>query len=47
MERVGADDIRAVLEEALESTEDQSNIAALTRILKHLDTNPLNTLGRS
>jgi hypothetical protein len=47
MERVGADDIRAVLEDALESTEDQNNIAALRRILKHLDVGSLETLGRS
>jgi hypothetical protein len=47
MERVGAEDIRAVLEEALESAEDENNIAALRRILKHLDSGPLDTLGRS
>ena len=47
MERVGADDIRAVLQEALESAEDENNIAALRRILKHLDLGPLETLGRS
>ena len=47
MERVGADDIRAVLEEALESAEDESNIAALKRILTHLDSGPLDTLGRT
>ena len=47
MERVGADDIRAVLEEALESAEDEKNIAALERILKHLDLGSLDTLGRS
>ena len=47
MERVGADDIRAVLEDALESAEDANNIAALKRILKHLDSGPLNTLGRA
>ena len=32
MERVGADDIRAVLQDALESAEDDSNIASLGRI---------------
>ncbi|WP_411289875.1 BLUF domain-containing protein [Sphingorhabdus sp.] len=37
MERVEADDIRAVLNDALLSSEDQANVAALTRILKHLD----------
>jgi hypothetical protein len=47
MERVGADDIRAVLQEALESAADENNIAALRRILKHLDSGPLDTLGRS
>ncbi len=46
MERVGADDIRAVLQEALESAEDENNIAALGRILGHLDSGPLDTLGR-
>lgn len=47
MERVGADDIRAVLEDALESAEDDRNIAALQRIIAHLDSGPLDTLGRS
>lgn len=46
MERVGADDIRAVLQDALDSTEDAENIAALKRILGHLDSGPLDTLGR-
>ena len=46
MERVGADDIRAVLHDALQSAEDESNIAALRRILEHLDSGPLDTLGR-
>jgi hypothetical protein len=47
MERVGADDIRAVLQEALESAEDENNIAALKRILEHLDSGPLDTLHPS
>lgn len=47
MERVDADDIRAVLEDALESTEDENNIAALRRILAHLASGPLPTVGRS
>jgi hypothetical protein len=47
MERVGADDIRAVLQEALESAEDDNNIAALRRILEYLDSGPLNTLHLS
>jgi hypothetical protein len=37
MERVEPDDIRAVLQDALDSTEDEINIAALKRILAHLD----------
>jgi hypothetical protein len=36
-----------VLQEALESAADENNIAALRRILKHLDSGPLDTLGRS
>ena len=47
MERVGADDIRAVLQDALESAENENNIATLTRILTHLDLGSLDTLGRS
>jgi hypothetical protein len=47
MERVGADDIREVLNDALESAEDENNIAALKRILDHLDTGSLDSLGRS
>ena len=46
MELVGADDIRAVLEDALESAEDENNIAALKRILAHLDSGPLDSIGR-
>ena len=46
MERVEADDIRAVLRDALESTEDESNVAALRRILDHLGSAPLVSLGR-
>lgn len=47
MEPVGADDIRAVLHDALESAEDERNIAALKRILEHLDTSPLETSRRN
>ena len=47
MERVGADDIRAVLQDALESAEDVTNIAALTHILQHLDLGRPDTLERS
>lgn len=46
MERVPADDIRAVLQDALESAQDKNNIAALNRILEHLDSGPLDTVGR-
>ncbi|QXQ08279.1 BLUF domain-containing protein [Sphingosinicellaceae bacterium] len=47
MEQVKADDIRAVLQDALGSTEDENNVAALRRILEHLDSGPLDSLGRS
>ena len=47
MEQVEADNIRAVLLDALESAEDQNNVAALRRILDHLDSKPFDTLGRS
>ncbi|MEE4361552.1 MAG: BLUF domain-containing protein [Pseudomonadales bacterium] len=47
MERVEAEDIRAVLQDALGSTEDEHNVAALTRILEHLASAPLASLGRS
>ena len=46
MERVEAEDIRAVLQDALESAEDENNVAALKRILDHLASGPLNSLGR-
>jgi len=47
MELVEADDIRAVLQDALGSTEDENNVAALRRILEHLGSAPLASLGRS
>jgi hypothetical protein len=47
MERVGADDIREVLQDALESAEDENNVAALKRILDHLATRSLSSLGRA
>jgi len=47
MELVAADDIRSVLQEALESATDESNIAALTRIIAQLDAGPLPSLGRA
>ena len=46
MELVDADDIRAVLEDALESAEDENNVAALTRIIAHLDSGFLPSVGR-
>ena len=46
MEPVGPDQIRSVLQDALESNEDANNIAALKRILAHIDSGPLDTLGR-
>jgi hypothetical protein len=46
MERVDADDIRDVLEDALESAEGENNIAALKRILDHLATRSLDSLGQ-
>lgn len=45
MELVEADDIRAVLHDALETAEDENNIAALERILQHLDSAPLAKFG--
>lgn len=47
MEHVEADDIRAVLQDALESAEDENNVAALQRILAHFDAGPLPSVGRS
>lgn len=41
MERVKAEDIRTVLHDALGSTEDERNVAALKRILEHLALWPL------
>jgi len=47
MERVGADDIRAVLQDALGSAEDDNNIAALKRILEHIDSGRLDRFQQS
>ncbi len=47
MERVAADDIRAVLNDALESTEDEHDISALRRILEHLTLASLASPGQS
>lgn len=47
MERVGAEDIREVLEDALETAENSANVAALKRILEHLESGSLQSIGRS
>ncbi|WP_456685805.1 BLUF domain-containing protein [Bradyrhizobium sp. P5_C11_2] len=47
MEKVEAEDIRAVLQDALESAEDKNNVAALKRILEHFASGPLDSIGRS
>ena len=47
MEKVEAEDIRVVLEDALESAEDENNVAALKRILEHFASGPLDAIGRS
>ena len=44
MEKVEAEDIRAVLEDALESTEDENNVATLKRILDQLASGPFDPL---
>jgi len=46
MEQVEASDIREVLKDALETAEDQNNIAALHRILAHLGAGALSDIGR-
>ncbi|QBM75806.1 blue light sensor protein [Sphingomonas sp. AAP5] len=47
MELVGADNMPAVLRAALEDAENENSIAALRRILAHLASGPLDTLGRT
>ena len=47
MEQVEPDDLREVLESALETTEDENSVAALNRILGHLTSGPLSAIGRS
>ncbi|KQT55095.1 blue light sensor protein [Methylobacterium sp. Leaf456] len=47
MERVEADDIRIVLQDALESSSNKKNKETLMRILKQIDSGPLHSLGRS
>ena len=42
MEKVEAEDILAVLDDALESAEDANNVATLKRIIKHLASGALN-----
>ena len=46
MEPVEPDDLREVLEEALESTKDEGSLAALKRILGHLESGSLSEVGR-
>lgn len=46
MEKVEADDIRLVLQDAFESAEDKNNRVALKRILEQLDLGSLDPLGR-
>lgn len=41
IEKVEAEDIRLVLQDALENAEDRNNRVALTRILEHIDLGPL------
>ena len=47
MEKVEAEDIRSVLEDALESNEDENNIATLKRILDQLTSGALDPLAFS
>jgi hypothetical protein len=45
MERVSPDDIRDVLEDALESAEDQRHAKVLALLLEHLDSGQLRELS--
>ena len=45
MELVGAEDIRDVLQDALETAADQNRAAILTQLLDHLENGPLTELG--
>lgn len=47
MEKVEAEDIRVVLQDALESAEDENNVAALKRVLDHLASGPLESLRKT
>ena len=46
MEKVAAGDILEVLKDALETVEDQKNIAALNRMVERLQAGPLDSLWR-
>ncbi len=45
MEIVDSEDIRAVLQDALENAEDEYNVTALKRILNHFETSALFSLS--
>jgi hypothetical protein len=47
MERVGAEDIRDVLQDALDNAEDPGHVAALGAMLERLEDAPLSGLGRA
>jgi hypothetical protein len=47
MERVKAEDIRDVLQDALGSAEDENNILTLKRILNHIDSGVLTSRGHT
>jgi hypothetical protein len=47
MERVSSDDIRAVLEDALDAAEEEKNVQALRRLLRQLDGDGLGGLGKT
>ena len=47
MERVEAEDIRTVLQDALESAEDENNVATLKRILEHIASGSLDRPGQN
>ena len=45
MEKVEAEDIRTVLQDVLESAEDDNNVVTLKRILAHITSGPFDSLG--
>ena len=47
LEKVEAEDIRIVLQDALECAEDENNVATLKRILEHIASGPLDMLALS